>query len=180
MVLGGFLLLSIFWLVEVIQREVYTVYNTYTAVTLGVLTLILTIGGLVQEKVKGVVYTSEPRPDVRLNEDVIVKIKKRMQEQNDYLNPTLTLKEFASNCGFPPRIISEHLNQGLGKHFHDFVNEYRVEAVKNKLQARAQDNYTLESIAYDCGFNSQATFQRVFKKMTQLSPKEFMESQVKN
>lgn len=34
---------------------------------------------------------------------------------------------------------------------------------------------TLIGIAYDCGFNSKATFNRAFKKNTGKSPKEFIE-----
>lgn len=98
-----------------------------------------------------------------------------MDHNSDFLNPTLTLKEFAANCGSPARVISEHLNQGLGKNFHDFVNEYRVEAVKIKLKSKVQDNFTLESIAYDSGFNSKATFNRIFKKFTGLSPSKWSE-----
>lgn len=169
-VLGGFFLLSIFWLIEVIMREVFTVYNDYTVLTLGVLTLLLTIGGLLQEKTKDFIVPSEISKEIVINDEVLNTIKFRMEEHKDFLNPTLTLKEFAQICKLPSRTISEHINHGLGKTFHDFVNEYRVQAVKAKLNTDAKDNFTLESIAYDCGFNSKATFNRIFKKFTGKSP----------
>ncbi len=40
--------------------------------------------------------------------------------------------------------------------------------VENKKQ-------TLLVIAFDCGFNIKATFNRAFKKATGLSPKEWLE-----
>jgi AraC-like DNA-binding protein len=39
----------------------------------------------------------------------------------------------------------------------------------------ANVNFTLLSIAFDCGFNSKTTFNRVFKKLTQKSPKDYWE-----
>lgn len=176
-VLGGFLLLSIFWLVELILREVFTVYDNYTVLTLGVLTLILTIGGLLQEKSKVITFTKELDKKVSINDENLILIRSRMEENKDYLNPTLTLKEFAENCSLPSRTISEHINKGLGKTFHDYVNEFRVLAVKEKLEANFQSNFTLEAIAYDCGFNSKATFNRIFKKFTGVSPGKWKDMQ---
>lgn len=173
LVLGGFLILSLFWLVEVILREVYTVYNDYTALTLAVMTLILAIGGLSQKRSEEIRFTPQTERTVEISDETIDIIKSRMKEHHDYLNPTLTLSDFAKNCKLPSRTISEHLNKGLGKTFHDFVNEYRVEAVKKKLSKENKAQFTLESIAYDCGFNSKATFNRIFKKFTGVTPGKY-------
>jgi AraC-like DNA-binding protein len=174
LVLGGFLILSVFWLIEVVLREVFTVYNDYTAITLGLMTFVLAMGGLSQSKSKEVSYSPEPLRKIELQEEKLQIIKARMDDHQDYLNPTLTLKEFANSCNLPSRTISEHLNQGLNKTFHDFVNEYRVEAVKKKLSTDEKNKYTLESIAYDCGFNSKATFNRIFKKFTGVTPGNYL------
>ena len=72
--------------------------------------------------------------------------------------------------------LSEVINEGFGKNFNDFVNSYRVEAVKQMLQDGKQKQLSLLGIAYDCGFNSKATFNRVFKKIAQTSPTEFVNS----
>ena len=58
--------------------------------------------------------------------------------------------------------------------FNDFINHYRIEAVKEKLSAGEHNTTTLLGIAYDCGFNSKATFNRAFKKSTTLSPNEYL------
>ena len=59
--------------------------------------------------------------------------------------------------------------------FNDFVNHYRIEAIKEKLNNGEHNTSTLLGIALDCGFNSKATFNRAFKKSTSLSPKDFIE-----
>jgi len=70
-------------------------------------------------------------------------------------------------------VLNQHLHL---KVFNEFVNEYRVEVFKEKLQDRQWINLTIAAIAYECGFNSQATFQRAFKQSTGFSPSEFRTS----
>jgi AraC-like DNA-binding protein len=48
--------------------------------------------------------------------------------------------------------------------------------VKTKFANGEHKKSTLLGIAYDCGFNSKATFNRAFKKNTGKTPKEFLES----
>ena len=57
--------------------------------------------------------------------------------------------------------------------FYDFVNDYRVEEIKQKLADPAQNQYTLNALAFDCGFNSKSTFNELFKKNTGKTPKEY-------
>ena len=62
--------------------------------------------------------------------------------------------------------------------FNDFVNYHRVQAVIAQLQDGRHKAQTLMSIAYDCGFNSKATFNRAFKKATGKSPQEWLKEKV--
>lgn len=55
-------------------------------------------------------------------------------------------------------MLSQVINAGFEKNFNDYINAYRVEAVKVQLQAGAQVQKSLLGIALDCGFNSKATF----------------------
>jgi AraC-like DNA-binding protein len=66
------------------------------------------------------------------------------------------------------------LNNHLNKSFNEFVNEYRIEEVKKRLVEKGNEHLTISGIALDCGFNSQATFQRAFKHVTGVSPKEYV------
>lgn len=57
-----------------------------------------------------------------------------------------------------------------GKNFFDFVNSYRVEALKEHLLDQRYDVIKIEELAFMCGFNSKAAFQRAFKKHTGTLP----------
>ena len=114
-----------------------------------------------------------------LSEVDLEKLKTRLQDmmRNDrlYLEPALTLTDLSKQIGANSAVVSYAINNGFGKNFNDFVNEFRIEEVKQKLSNDAAKNLTLLGIALDCGFNSKATFNRAFKKFTGVSPKEFQE-----
>jgi AraC-like DNA-binding protein len=103
------------------------------------------------------------------------KIVQLVKQEKAYEDPELSLMQMAKRLRISPSSLSRVINQGFGKNFNDFINQYRIEAVKEKLQAGEQKTQTLLGIAYDCGFNSKATFNRAFKKATAVSPKEWME-----
>ena len=91
-----------------------------------------------------------------------------------YENPSLTVSDIASQLETNTKFISSIVNSVFQMNFNDFINYYRVEAVKEQLKNNAQKTKTLLGIALECGFNSKATFNRAFKKHTSLSPKEFL------
>jgi len=91
-----------------------------------------------------------------------------------YANPELTLTDLAKKLETNTSLLSKVINAGFGQNFNDFINYYRVEDVKQKLQTEAAGQVTIMSIAYDAGFNSKATFNRAFKKFTGKSPKDFL------
>lgn len=98
-----------------------------------------------------------------------------MTDQELYLQTDLTLKETAQQLKTNSSILSKVINTGFDQNFNDFVNSFRVEAVKKKMKSPDTKHLTLTAIAYDCGFNSKATFNRAFKKFTDMSPREFMQ-----
>ncbi len=103
------------------------------------------------------------------------KILSLLQNEKLYEDPELSLSQMAKQLKTNPSILSKTINQGFQLNFNDFINNYRIEAVKEKLKAGEQKTQTLLGIAYDCGFNSKATFNRAFKKVTGTSPKEWLE-----
>ncbi|MBK9938526.1 MAG: AraC family transcriptional regulator [Chitinophagaceae bacterium] len=98
-----------------------------------------------------------------------------LQEEKIYEDPELTLTQVAKQLQSNPSFISMVVNRGFGLNFNDFINQFRIEAVKEMLKKGEHKKQTLLGIAYECGFNSKATFNRAFKKVTGLTPKEWVQ-----
>lgn len=109
-------------------------------------------------------------------EEWTAKITQLMQEEKAYEDAELSLLILARQLQTNPSQLSKIINQGFGKNFNDFVNHYRVEAVKAKMAAGEHKLQTLLSLAYECGFNSKATFNRAFQKHTGNSPSDWLKS----
>lgn len=104
------------------------------------------------------------------------KLLQLMQQDKAYEDPELSLAEVAKQLQSNPSFISKMVNQGFGINFNDFVNRFRIEAVKEMILRGEHKKQTLLGIAFECGFNSKATFNRAFKKIAGQSPKEFIAS----
>lgn len=105
----------------------------------------------------------------------IKKLKHHMINEKPYLISNLTLPQLAANLEIPSHHLSKVINENFENNFFDFINQYRIEEVKVKLTDPKFKNFSLLGIALDSGFNSKSAFNRVFKKMTGLTPSKYKE-----
>ncbi len=102
------------------------------------------------------------------------KIALQMEANKLYEDAELTLTQLAKLLQTNPSFLSMIVNRGFGLNFNDFVNQFRVTAIKEMISRGEHKKQTLLAIAFECGFNSKATFNRAFKKIAGLSPKEWI------
>lgn len=101
------------------------------------------------------------------------RLKEAVAVNRLYEDAELTLTALAIKLAIHPHDLSRIINAGLEKNFSDFINEFRVREVSRKMQDPAYDKLTLLGIAYESGFNSKRTFNRVFKEITGKTPVEY-------
>jgi AraC-like DNA-binding protein len=106
-------------------------------------------------------------------EETHKKLLKLMEESKPYLNENLTLFSLAQMIGIHPNYLSQIINTNTQKNFFDFINSCRVEEFKKRIKSDAYSHYSLLGLAFECGFNSKAAFNRAFKKFTGMTPSEF-------
>ena len=85
-----------------------------------------------------------------------------VRKQGWWRDADLTAPRLARHLATNTSYLSRALNEGLGQNFNEFVNRLRVEAVQVEL-AKANLDRDVLSVALDAGFNSKASFNRVFK-----------------
>ncbi|MBT8221350.1 MAG: helix-turn-helix domain-containing protein [Bacteroidia bacterium] len=105
--------------------------------------------------------------------DTLIKV---MEAQRPYLEPKLTIGELSQKVGIPSNDLSRLINENLNQNFFDFVNSYRVKEFQILAKKPGSKQYTLLSLAYDSGFNSKSTFNAIFKKITGMTPSQWMNS----
>lgn len=98
------------------------------------------------------------------------------KEQKPYLEPEITVSMLSKQLNVKPEFLSETLNNRLKQNFFDFINRYRIKEFKEKSIAKENSHLTIMGIAYDCGFNSKASFYRAFKKFEGISPTAYIRS----
>lgn len=108
------------------------------------------------------------------DEALAEKLVAYMRHEAPYRKPSFSREELARHLKISEQSASRILNQRLGKNFNEFINEYRLEEAKQRL---AREDGPINVIAYGVGFNSIASFNRVFKQMTGLSPSQYRQQQ---
>ena len=103
-----------------------------------------------------------------------------LQKDKLYLDPELNRTKLAAHIGVSPHILSQLLNNHLNKSFSEYINEYRIEEAKRKIIDPVYNDYTILAIAYESGFKSKSSFQRLFKKYNDMTPSEYLEKMRKN
>ncbi|MCX7998667.1 MAG: helix-turn-helix domain-containing protein, partial [Leptospiraceae bacterium] len=91
-------------------------------------------------------------------DSILNNLKKIMEEEKAFCDEDITLPKLALELNISTHQLSEILNAKIGKNFHTFINEYRIEEAKKLLLIEANRN--ILSIAMAVGFNSKASFNK--------------------
>ncbi len=177
-----FMIFQVIWLLYLIPYVMpkYTdfmldTFNWYPVyVPLAILVYWLGIQGYIVSRTESVRVKKGIALDHGLVDKAISSLRSAMEKDKLYLNPALTVAMLADHTGISAKNISAILNQYLQKSFNEFVNEYRVKAIRERLLNGETRELTIAGLAYEGGFNSLPTFQRAFKSVTGQTPSEFL------
>jgi len=104
------------------------------------------------------------------------RLQKTMDEEKPFLDPLLSINKLALISKIPQYKISKILNSELNQNFYDYVNGYRITEIKERLENGEAEEFSILGVAMDSGFNSKASFNRVFKKVTGMTPSSYLKS----
>ena len=90
--------------------------------------------------------------------------------EHHYTDPNMSLNEVAARVSHSPSHFSTLFSQETGQTFKEYLTQLRIKRAKELLRTT-----TLKSaeISYQIGYNDPHYFSYVFRKSTELSPKEF-------
>ncbi|MEE9364412.1 MAG: AraC family transcriptional regulator [Cellulophaga sp.] len=113
------------------------------------------------------------KKSAKVYNEEILRLKSYIEKNQPFLRPSLTIKELANEIRMETQDLSILINRYIGKHFFDFINEYRIKMAIKILQNPNRKSSHILEILYEVGFNSKSSFHRAFRKYTGKTPKEY-------
>lgn len=101
------------------------------------------------------------------------KLELLCKDQHIYTDSTLNREKVAEKLGISAGYVSQIVNTITGDNFAHYINNYRVEAVKEMISNPEYENYNLLTMGLEAGFTSKTTFYNSFKKVTGQTPNEY-------
>jgi AraC-like DNA-binding protein len=102
------------------------------------------------------------------------RIDQLFRKEKLYLQPDLTLKQFAEKMEVSERNVSQFIKIKYGKGIKEFINYHRIEEALVLMQNGYLVSRSIEGLCFSVGFRSRITFFLAFKKFTGLNPTEYL------
>ena len=103
---------------------------------------------------------------------IVIHVKKYI---NEHVEEKLALNKVADVFNISPNYLSVLFSKYSETGFTDYINQQKVEAAKNMLSSC---DYKIYEISDLLGFESAFYFSRVFKKITGISPRDYIKQLV--
>lgn len=107
--------------------------------------------------------------DRKLYEEIVSLV----EEKELYKKQELTLNELAKEAGIHQKQLSFLINQFSEMNFFNFINGFRVSEAQELLIDDKYAHLSFIGIAFEAGFNSKATFNATFKRVTGQTPRQY-------
>jgi AraC-like DNA-binding protein len=121
-----------------------------------------------------------PNPSEILDErdaELLQKLESLMTEQQAFKDTDLTIVTLASRLAVTQHRLRKLINQTMGyQNFSEYLNHYRIAAVKAAFDDPKQNHIPILTIAMDCGFKSLSPFNKAFRAILEMTPSEYRKS----
>ncbi|KIO74884.1 AraC family transcriptional regulator [Pedobacter lusitanus] len=94
-------------------------------------------------------------------------------DENALLKGLPTVQDLAENLNVSPRYLSDMLRSLIGQNAQQYIHQKLIERAKQMLST---SNSSVAEVAYQLGFEHPQSFNKLFKRKTNLSPLEFRQS----
>ncbi|MEO9869804.1 helix-turn-helix domain-containing protein [Ekhidna sp.] len=182
-----FYFISIYLVLSVaLDSEALSVNNVFYYVSFIIMAYVFVLGffGIKQQAIFTDLQFFESKKTVEekyaksgLKTESIVHIKSELErimlEDKLFLNSEISLPFLAEKMNLKAPYLSQVINQQFQLNFYDFINQYRIEEVKSRLNDSNYKHLSLLGIALDCGYKSKSSFNKSFKKHTGTTPTDF-------
>ena len=129
--------------------------------------------GTVQAVKKQVVKYKNSGLTTSFSTELKEELVKLLEVEKVYRQNSIKLETIADRLGTTRHNASQVINEHFGLNFFELINKYRVEEAMELLKSN-KDNLNIIDIAYEVGYNNKVTFNKSFKRFSNLTPSQFM------
>jgi len=115
-------------------------------------------------------FSEEETYDPEVDKPHAEKVKVLLERDHVYRQMRLNRAKLAEMVGISEYHLSRVINRHFSKNFNELVNCYRIEEAKTRLR---NESSQITVIGFEVGFNSIASFNRVFRAKVGISPTEY-------
>jgi AraC-like DNA-binding protein len=108
---------------------------------------------------------------------LINRLDNIMKQEKIFKIESLSVEDVANRLETNTKYVSQVINEQYGRNFYNYINAYRVEEAQKLLLSGGWERYSMTGIAQMVGFGSKSSFNSSFKRITGLTPSEFIKSE---
>jgi AraC-like DNA-binding protein len=183
-ILEGFFLM---WLVDLIAIILYLMVPMLNIRPLHVLSISINFFSMVllllqSLKHSNILLKIEGKPtslkykksslDSKLKKLYLKKLLNHLENDEPYLNSSITLTEIARNLHISSNYLSQVINELMNTNYYQLINRYRIKHAI-KLMSKNTKKVTILEIVYMVGFNSRSAFYSAFKQEMGMTPNQY-------
>ncbi|NQX77791.1 helix-turn-helix transcriptional regulator [Gilvibacter sp.] len=154
-----------FWFLNV--RTFFLVNLVFASISAYLLSVMM-INYFFKKKLKKV--RVEEKSFLGIDESLINQI----ETQKLYCNKETSLEQLAASLNISSKQLSSAISNYKGVAFNEYINDLRLNHFVALLREGRQQELTILALAEESGFNSKTTFNRIFKKKFDCTPKEYI------
>lgn len=102
---------------------------------------------------------------------MLVRLRQYLLAADNLLNAENRREDIVSALATNKSTLNEAVRAVTGKSLMEYIRALKIEESRKMIEEHPR--YTMEEIAYNCGFNIPSTFYRAFKKQYGFSPSEY-------
>ncbi|HET6559629.1 MAG TPA: AraC family transcriptional regulator, partial [Prolixibacteraceae bacterium] len=106
-------------------------------------------------------------------EEILLKLETVMTRDAYYRSNLASLSDISDRVNESQHRVSQVINEKTGMNFYSWLATYRIEEAKKVLSGPESMKLKIDEIAEMVGYNSKASFNKVFKTITGQTPSEF-------
>ena len=103
-----------------------------------------------------------------------------LEDNKPFKNPDFDSQALAKALNTNITYISKAISVGDSGDFHVLINNFRINYAKSMLDSEAMKKYTIDYVCAESGYKYRSTFNSAFKKLTGMTPSEYVAQQNAN